>query len=172
MKLPLFPQHRVAAFLAHIESLGALLDQSGVPDYVVRLKPGAPLYLMLDVEPERGFVRGKRFIVVKCLQHCVIIRDETGEDCVVPSMKKTFLTRHLQHAVNVVRFQLPVIVAFAATMHTMQGSTCDQLLLDLRHPVFAHGQLYVALSRATSGGHLGYSAISRHSIKSSFVYNP
>lgn len=33
----------------------------------------------------------------------------------------------------------------------MQGQSAKYVGLDLRIPVFAHGQLYVALSQATSG---------------------
>lgn len=39
-----------AVFLAHLESLGAVLDQSGVPDYDLRLKPGCPVFLLQDVD--------------------------------------------------------------------------------------------------------------------------
>jgi ATP-dependent exoDNAse (exonuclease V) alpha subunit len=34
------------------------------------------------------------------------------------------------------------------TINKSQGQTFDIVGVDLRHPVFTHGQLYVALSRA------------------------
>lgn len=63
-------------------------------------------------------------------------------------MRKTFTTEREDRAVEFVRYQIPLILAFAATVHALQGATCGRLILDLRVPVFAHGHLYVALSRA------------------------
>jgi ATP-dependent DNA helicase PIF1 len=46
--------------------------------------------------------------------------------------------------------QWPLRLAFALTIHKSQGQTYDQVCVDLSRPIFAHGQLYVALSRVTS----------------------
>jgi ATP-dependent exoDNAse (exonuclease V) alpha subunit len=46
--------------------------------------------------------------------------------------------------------QYPIRVAFAITIHKSQGKTFDKVVLDLARGTFAHGQLYVALSRCTS----------------------
>ena len=48
------------------------------------------------------------------------------------------------------RRQFPVGLAFAATINRAQGQSVKYVGLDLRIPVFAHGQLYVALSRVTT----------------------
>jgi hypothetical protein len=48
------------------------------------------------------------------------------------------------------RRQFPVRLAFAMTINKAQGQSVRYVGLDLRQPCFAHGQLYVALSRATS----------------------
>lgn len=47
-------------------------------------------------------------------------------------------------------YQLPVKLAYASTIHKVQGMTFDNINLDLSYGTFAPGQLYVALSRATS----------------------
>ena len=49
------------------------------------------------------------------------------------------------------RRQFPVRLAFALTINKAQGQSVKHIGVDLRIPVFSHGQLYVALSRATSG---------------------
>ncbi|KIN97682.1 hypothetical protein M404DRAFT_159715 [Pisolithus tinctorius Marx 270] len=43
----------------------------------------------------------------------------------------------------------PVHLAYSMTINISQGQTVQHVGLDLRTPVFSHGQLYVALSRCT-----------------------
>ena len=45
------------------------------------------------------------------------------------------------------RTQFPVKVSFATSVNKCQGKMLNRVLIDLRWPFFAHGQLYVALSR-------------------------
>ncbi|KAG5524474.1 hypothetical protein RHGRI_031215 [Rhododendron griersonianum] len=48
------------------------------------------------------------------------------------------------------RSQFPVRLAYALTINKSQGLSVKFVGVDLRTPVFSHGQLYVALSRCTS----------------------
>jgi len=46
--------------------------------------------------------------------------------------------------------QYPLRLSWAVTIHKSQGKTFDKVIIDLGHGTFAHGQVYVALSRCTS----------------------
>ena len=48
------------------------------------------------------------------------------------------------------RQQFPVQHAFSMTINKSQGQSVKNVGLDLRHPVFTHGQFYVVASRCTS----------------------
>ena len=47
------------------------------------------------------------------------------------------------------RQQIPLILSWAITIHKSQGQTIERLKIDCQN-IFSEGQLYVALSRATS----------------------
>ena len=46
--------------------------------------------------------------------------------------------------------QFPIRVAYGITIHKSQGKTFDKINIDIGGGAFAHGQLYVALSRCTT----------------------
>lgn len=52
------------------------------------------------------------------------------------------------------RRQFPVTLAYSMTITKSQGQTFEHVGIDLQTPVFSHGQLYVALSRATNAANL------------------
>ena len=48
------------------------------------------------------------------------------------------------------KLQFPVRLCFAMTINKSQGQSVKFVGLDLRRPVFTHGQFYIGVSRVTS----------------------
>jgi ATP-dependent exoDNAse (exonuclease V) alpha subunit len=46
--------------------------------------------------------------------------------------------------------QYPLMLAWAVTIHKSQGKTFERVIIDIGRGAFAHGQIYVAVSRCTS----------------------
>jgi ATP-dependent exoDNAse (exonuclease V) alpha subunit len=46
--------------------------------------------------------------------------------------------------------QFPLMLAWAITIHKSQGKTFEKVVIDIGRGTFAHGQMYVALSRCTA----------------------
>jgi len=61
--------------------------------------------------------------------------------------------------------QYPVRLAHAVTIHKSQGKTFEKALIDVGRGTFAHGQMYVALSRCTTLDGM----VLRHPLKKSHV---
>jgi ATP-dependent exoDNAse (exonuclease V) alpha subunit len=79
-------------------------------------------------------------------------RDFHGQLRVLPRISLTTAEGDL--AFTLTRKQFPIRLCFAMTINKSQGQSLDIVGVDLRRPVFTHGQLYVALSRATDVGSL------------------
>ena len=50
-----------------------------------------------------------------------------------------------QHVASIIQF--PFVLGWATTIHKAQGKTLDKVAIDLSHPTFSSGHLYVGLSR-------------------------
>src|SRR6266550_6400400 len=85
----------------------------------------------------------------RVLKVVLIGGDHHGESAFIPRITLN-PPESPDHAFSFSRHQFPVHLAFALTVNKAQGQSAKYVGLDLRVPVFAHGQLYVGLSRATS----------------------
>ena len=77
----------------------------------------------------------------------IITGHHSGQLAFIPRIT---LTRSQGLSFEFHRCQFPVHLAFAMTINKSQGQSLGTVGLNLCQPVFAHGQLYVALSRGTT----------------------
>jgi F0F1-type ATP synthase delta subunit len=119
------------------------------------LKAGAQvMFVKNDISRDKLFFNGKigkiksfedDIIVVECPDDDFTIRVEMAE---WQNMKYTLddETREIQETVIGTFTQYPLRLAWAITIHKSQGLTFDRAVIDAC-AAFAHGQVYVALSR-------------------------
>ena len=121
---------------------------SGYPPHELKLKVGAIVMLIKNWNIPLGLCNGTRMRVVKCNTHfirCAILSGPRKDQEYSFSKVKFIPGEKDPHRIE--RFQFPFRLAFAMTINKAQGQTFDKIGILLRSPVFAHGQLYVAISR-------------------------
>lgn len=133
-----------------------LLDKSCQAKKTLRLKVGAQVMLIHNLDIECGLVNGSRG-VVKSFHHI----SETETRPIVKFLNgMEILISHVTWDVDIAddivvsRSQLPLILAFGATIHKCQGMTLDCVEVSLGDSIFTAGQFYTALSRVRSLGGL------------------
>jgi ATP-dependent exoDNAse (exonuclease V) alpha subunit len=77
----------------------------------------------------------------------ILTGSKKGRTVAIPRIK---LLEDKSYTFKLYRHQFPVKLAFAMTINKAQGQTVESIGLNLERDVFAHGQLYVALSRVRS----------------------
>ncbi len=151
------------------ETAKLLNSGCSAPETLV-LKVGAEVILLRNLDVARGLCNGARGRVVSFedakldddeeknkkksatlkkehqLPQLPIVRFDNGVECPIVHGEWDIT---MGDKVIANRFQIPLALAWAITIHKSQGMTISYLEVDLRG-VFAAGQAYVALSRATS----------------------
>ena len=111
---------------------------------ILVFKVGAQVMLRTNLDVDEGLVNGSRGVVT-----------EMGIDYIDVKFRNSDTpTRIMQHTwtiedddMEASRTQMPLILAWASTIHKSQGCTIDFAVCDIGSSVFAEGQAYVALSR-------------------------
>ena len=129
------------------------LSPPGLPMHRLFLKSGMPLMLMRNLNPKMGLCNGTRLIFKKIhkthLLECKIVGGE-HKDRTVLIPRISLRPKDRLYPFEWSRRQFPIKVAFAMTINKSQGQTLSNVGVWLNDPCFAHGQLYVCMSRVGS----------------------
>ena len=127
-------------------------EKSSMPSHFLELKEGAPIMLIRNLDPKNGHVNGSRYIVMKLSPNVIYAELATGPK----AGEKLMIPRILFHPEDksmpfeFERKQFPVRPCFGMTSNKSQGQTLGHVGICLTNDFFAHGQLYVAMSRVQS----------------------
>uniref|UniRef100_A0A7N2MWF6 ATP-dependent DNA helicase n=1 Tax=Quercus lobata TaxID=97700 RepID=A0A7N2MWF6_QUELO len=129
------------------------ISPGGLPPHILRLKKGAPIMLLRNIDPKVGLCNGTRLLCRGCFNNVIDAEILTGQYAgtrvFLPRIPlKTTENVHLPFVM--IRRQFPIRLSFALTINKAQGQTIPNVGIYLPDHVFSHGQLYVALSRGVS----------------------
>ncbi|MEL6324019.1 MAG: ATP-binding domain-containing protein, partial [Pseudomonadota bacterium] len=119
----------------------------------LELKEGARVMLIKN-DPEGRWVNGSLATVEGFGSDSVIVSVDGRAYEIEPAAWEKYRytldpeTKKVSREVVGTFKQMPLRLAYAVTIHKAQGLTLDNVFIDFDHGMFAHGQAYVAFSRA------------------------
>ena len=141
-----------------VDVLHAALPEGSYPPHRMLLKVGTVVIFLRNMMLNRGIANGTRARVVALLKESVEVEILSGK-CAreifnVPKIKFYHTKPDASCPYEFLREQLPIKPAFAMTIHKSQGGTFHRVGVYLESLPFAHGLLYVALSRCRDPNNL------------------
>lgn len=128
------------------------MEIDDLPDGILKLHVGMPIMLLRDYYPKIGLCNGTRLIITQLFSLAVKARIISqnprfnGEEHIIPRVTQT-TSNGLPFTLT--RKQLALRPCYSMPINKSQGQTFNYVGVDLTHPVSAHGQFYLAMSRVT-----------------------
>lgn len=136
-------------------------------DKELRLKCGSLVMCTFNIDLEGGICNGSQGIIVDFKESCEnpgiklpVVLFSNGSKRIIP-----YQNYQNDEYPTIVVSQIPICLAWALTIHKIQGATMDMAEMDLGKSIFEYGQSYVALSRIRSLDGLYLSEFFPHRIK-------
>ena len=154
---------------------GEFPEYSYPTDFELSLKKGAQvMFVKNDISREKLYFNGKIGSIVKMDEDIIWVRCPGDEEDIAvgkvewQNTRYTIdeVTKEIKESILGTFSQIPLKLAWAITIHKSQGLTFEKAIIDAK-AAFAHGQVYVALSRCkTLEGMVLSTPISNQCIKS------
>jgi hypothetical protein len=126
-------------------------DHLSVPSHQLLLKIGDICLMIRNLSKRYGLANNTRVRILQITQHSLRVQTLTDRPKSATLPRICFKFRlPFQESDEMMRIQFPLRLAYAMTYNKCQGQTMKKVLLDISNPPFAHGHLYVALSRVTN----------------------
>jgi ATP-dependent DNA helicase PIF1 len=141
------------------------LTLSGMPPHKLELREGGVYMLLRTLDLNQGLCNGTRVVLTRCARYTLTFRIATqgpflGREALIPRVTMTSSDSGLSFQLQ--RIQFPVVPAWAMTINKSQGQTLQICAVYLNTQIFSHGQLYVALSRASAIRNLAVLALNSY----------
>lgn len=132
----------------------------------LKLKAGARVMCIINLDMENEICNGSQGIVEEIIKDSennmklIIVKFDNG-------IRREICKHGWQSELypNIVMYQFPLILAWAITIHKIQGATLDKAIMDIGDSIFEYGQTYVALSRIKTLEGLYLTALNINKIK-------
>jgi ATP-dependent DNA helicase PIF1 len=125
------------------------IETANMPVHTLTLRIGMPVMCMQNLDVANGICNGTTMIIEQLDENIVWCKVNTRfglrSHPIAPS-KFTYSCNGFKFT----RIQLPIRVAFCGTINRVQGGTYDHVAYHATHPIWAHGMLFVAVTRVTS----------------------
>jgi ATP-dependent DNA helicase PIF1 len=123
-----------------------LLNNSPISE-ILELKKGASVMCLINIDLDQGICNGSQGTVVDFVgeKKIPIVLFANGVQMMIP-------VNHWQSTdfPTISIAQIPLCLAWALTIHKIQGATLNMAQIDIGKSIFENGQSYVALSRVQS----------------------
>jgi hypothetical protein len=146
----------IRRFSAQVE--GEFPEMAYPTDAILQFKKGAQvMFVKNDAAPQKRFFNGKIGTIKSFGDGEIVVRskDDSSDIVVTPAEWQNIRyslhpeTKEIREELLGTFKQYPLKLAWAITIHKSQGLTFDKVVIDAA-AAFAHGQVYVALSRCRS----------------------
>jgi ATP-dependent DNA helicase PIF1 len=112
---------------------------------------GAQVMVIYNINLEEQIVNGTRGVVIGFAENEMrspVIRLLDKREITVEQVSWEY--KEYKSSISIIKTQIPLIPAYALTIHKCQGATLDMAIIDAGDSIFEYGQLYTALSRVRS----------------------
>ena len=143
-----------------IENEIKILKTSLPSSETFHVKIGATVMCTINLDLDCGICNGSIGVVTNISKNCVTVKFSNGH--VKDIARKEWQSEDYP---TIVVSHIPLILAWAITIHKSQGATLPMAEINVGNDIFAEGQVYVAISRVKSLEGLYLSSFNQHRIR-------